>query len=487
MTSAKNTLFFSRFSFIDTTFPNLRSLALTHIKYDTWRFFKTRLPPLIVTFSIHLSYSDILACLSITSAILSELLFLSPLLKRLSVKMTGFLSGAVKIRPPNSAILSSVQYFHLESVAIDLLSLLAAAPMLQTLKGKFLPLHSKISRINSRLLYLQQLWIELWAITWTEMATLLSSFPRLTYLTVIADNVNNDMADGFAWARSLQYIKHFEFKLKFSYDAFEPPLNLDSFRTKFWLEEKKWFVTYDRRLNADNSSMLYSNSSSLIIYPPHEIIGTLVSESTALEPTSFSHVHRLIINDQYLKYPFLHRYTNIKELYLSQATTTFSTTLKDVLGCLDTSQIVTCKIDSAWDRNSSYELIEFLQSLPRLRRLQISDINLNYLFLHQWPHIVDLKIEHDFPSKLHVLCSTDINALCHSFTHIERLDIHSSSINNLPLLLNRMKKTLTDIIIRQPDKVNNQKLITHEWIEQNTELHNFHYTCDYWNSVRLWL
>ncbi|CAF1344920.1 unnamed protein product [Rotaria sordida] len=288
--------------------------------------------------------------------------------------MVGFLDGNVKIRSPNSAILSSVQYFHLERITIDLLSLLAVAPMLHTLQGKFRTPDLKLDRLYPCLLHLQQLRIELWNITWTEMTTLLSSFPRLVYLTITADNVDSDMADGFAWARSLQDIKHFEFKLKFIYDAFEQqPLNLDSFRTKFWLEEKKWFVTYDQRLNADGSSLLYSNSSSLIIYPPHEIIGTLVSESTAPE------------------------------------------------------------------------------------------------------------------GGLHMLCTNDIDALCHSFTNIERLDIHSSSITDLPQLLNRMKKTLTDIIIRQSRKVNNEQLITREWIERNTELENFHYTCDFWNAVRLWL
>ena len=35
MTYVKNAIFYSRFSIIDTTFPNLRSLNLTFITYDT--------------------------------------------------------------------------------------------------------------------------------------------------------------------------------------------------------------------------------------------------------------------------------------------------------------------------------------------------------------------------------------------------------------------------------------------------------------------
>jgi hypothetical protein len=101
MTSVKNALFFSRFSIIDKTFPNLRSLRLTYIEYDTWCLFKNRLPSLIVSLSIYLCYSGKKA---ITSVVLTELLFLSPSLKRLSVKMHGFNDNNLKIHPPNSSI-----------------------------------------------------------------------------------------------------------------------------------------------------------------------------------------------------------------------------------------------------------------------------------------------------------------------------------------------------------------------------------------------
>ncbi|CAF4328689.1 unnamed protein product, partial [Rotaria sordida] len=151
--------------------------------------------------------------------------------------------------------------------------------MLHTLNGSFETPDLKLGIHHPHLLYLERLWMELWAISWTEMTTLLSSFPRLTYLTIIADNVDIDMANGFAWAQLLKYIKHFEFKFEFYYNAFEQQsLNLDSFRTKFWLEEKKWFVTFDRSSNTKDSSILYSNSSSIIIYPPPEVFGTLISE-----------------------------------------------------------------------------------------------------------------------------------------------------------------------------------------------------------------
>jgi hypothetical protein len=63
------------------------------------------------------------------------------------------------------------------------------------------------------------------------------------------------------------------------------------------------------------------------------------------------------------------RITHIEELYLSEVTTTIFTAFKDLAACIDTLQIMKCKIGPEWSRNSSYEHIEFLRILPRLRRL----------------------------------------------------------------------------------------------------------------------
>ena len=104
--------------------------------------------------------------------------------------------------------------------------------------------------------------------------------------------------------------------------------------------------------------MLYSNSSSIIVHPPHEMIETLVSESTASEPTSFSNIHRLTINDNYLKYLLLHRYIHVKKIYLYEMTSASATTFTDLAACIDTSQILTCNIGSYWNENSLYEYIE---------------------------------------------------------------------------------------------------------------------------------
>lgn len=102
---------------------NLRSVTLTCITYGTWCLFKFRLSSRIVKLSIHLVHSgQSHASQMITSDVLNELLLHSSSLKYLSVKMSNYSDKKVIIRSQNPATLSSVQYFRLEDIAIDLLS-----------------------------------------------------------------------------------------------------------------------------------------------------------------------------------------------------------------------------------------------------------------------------------------------------------------------------------------------------------------------------
>ena len=355
-TPTKNALFFSRFCYIDSTFSNLRSLTLTYINYDTWCLFKARLPLSIVTISIELIHTETYANSSTISAILHELLLFSPSLKHLSIKMRTNVKDMVKIRPESPFMSSAIQYFRLEGVMIDLSSLFVVAPMIQTLEINFTDLKSIVNTIHPRPLHLQRLRIELSTIRWTEMASLLLSFPKLTYLTVIAVNLDSDMANGFAWGRLLTDIEHFEFKLQFHWSAFSrQPIDLDSFRTKFWLEDKKWLVTYDQ-FSRNNWSILYSSSTSIDTRPSDATIGILVSDSIGSKPLSFSYVDCLTVNYQFLKRTLFHRQTHNKRWSLLQIPTTF----KDVVTSLDTSRMIKYNVNSEWISISRHELISFL-------------------------------------------------------------------------------------------------------------------------------
>ncbi len=70
---------------------------------------------------------------------------------------------------------------------------------------------------------------------------------------------------------------------------------------------------------------------------------------------------------------------------------------------------------------------------------------------------------------------------------LRQFAIHLLSICDLSQLINRMKIKLTNLIIRQPYKIDSEPLITREWIERNTDLQNFHYVFNKCDMIQLWL
>jgi hypothetical protein len=65
-------------------------------------------------------------------------------------------------------------------------------------------------------------------------------------------------------------------------------VDLDSFRTQFWLEEKKWYVTLDQWIDTF-VSFLYTN-------PLPFMDKTLVTKSTSLQPMKFPYTEYLVFD-----------------------------------------------------------------------------------------------------------------------------------------------------------------------------------------------
>ncbi|CAF3348580.1 unnamed protein product, partial [Rotaria sp. Silwood2] len=69
--------------------------------------------------------------------------------------------------------------------------------------------------------------------------------PNLPYLTDLELCVHsrNDFIDGHRWQLLTSGLKTFNFNFQIVSDQQE--VNLESFRSAFWLEEKYWYVAYD--------------------------------------------------------------------------------------------------------------------------------------------------------------------------------------------------------------------------------------------------
>ena len=92
---------------------------------------------------------------------------------------------------------------------------------------------------------------------------MLQSLGQLTDLTVIGNDIQYDMVDGWTWSRLLKSIVTFKFVFIFArIISTSATIDLTSFRSSFWLEEKRWFVMSERCRDT-GFSMLYSNQFCL--------------------------------------------------------------------------------------------------------------------------------------------------------------------------------------------------------------------------------
>jgi hypothetical protein len=118
---------------------------------------------------------------------------------------------------------------------------------------------------------------------------------------------------------------------------------------------------------------------------------------------------------------------------------------------------------------------------------------LKLLFAYRWPNINRLTIMNNFPSADATekqLTSDEINAFVHSFNRIKYISFFQRIDLNLVNFINSMPTTISSILIRHPVNVtadNYDGFITRDWLERNTRLCNFFYSCNELNNVNVWL
>jgi hypothetical protein len=397
------------------------------------------------------------------------------------------------VDPHPNAKRSLIEHLTLEGIQVQLKSLLEVTPALKELDVKLKAFQFKPDTRLQSPPTMRNLTIKMDDVTLKEIEYMLYSLTQLTYFTIISREVRYDMADGITWARLLKTVVTFKFSFTFDHYTVRPSISsidLASFRTPFWLEEKHWYVTYDRCIDT-GFSLLYSNPYCFNDYPLHYMKGFITTESTKQTSTSFSHIDDLIADYDYPINRELHRrVTNITRSSLVDCGTSLKTKLDYATTYLDLSQVTLfsafrCETDMTND-----VFVRFLQSLPRLRSLHLSIVLVKLLFVHQWPYINYLYLSSKNPdcSEPLTLCETD--AFCRFFTHIERLDISTNTFSDLSRFFKNIMSTLSSIYISRnvnESITDNDRLIQQDWIEKNTQLRNFHYSYDKYNSMHLWL
>lgn len=484
--------FFSRLTSPHLNFSNLRSLILSRVDVGVWESFKVRRSSFLALTSMSISFDGDDECLTppFVSNAVNDLLLLSSSLLHLTVKAYNYPSDRVTLAASPMLTTSSITHLTLDNIEIDLPTLLSVAPRLRSFNSTADCSHILHNIHPLPPVHLQRLSIDVKEMPLAKIERLLSSMKQLAHFTLVAHSVDEEWAEGDKWTRLLASIKTFQFMFTFHFDAFrEKPFHLPSFQTNFWLLEKKWYVTFDSCL-LGNYSLLYSNPYFLEWYPFYDMVGTLLTESTNPEPTSFPRVKEFdAVNWLSLSDTLRRRCTHLNELSISSASLQCSFNWRAHLSTLHTSNITSVSLDTIAMTSSINATIELLNKLPSVRSLRVSVSLLKMLLGYHWPRINRLQIVWGSDRLPKFFDENQVNSLCRSFTHIHHLEFNRSFIDNVAQLLNDMIRTLSHVYILHlpPITTHDDRFISHQWLEHHTKLHDFHYSVDGYNTVHLWL
>ena len=455
----------------------------------TWRSINSRLASF--TFARHfdnrVSHDHIDNTLA--SEMLCELLYDSRSLKRLRLKVCVEDCGPFVVDPRPEGRQSSIEHLSLCGLLCHVPPLLEVLPALQSLDLGPVQLPFDPEPVPHSLNTLRHLTVRLGLVSLHRIDAMLKPLVHLTHLTLILNNVVHDVANGFVWARLLKSISIFKFVFTFSWRTVTlPAIDLASFRTPFWLDEKHWYVTYERCLET-GFAVLYSDPYCRYDYPFYCTKDGIIRVSTSLHPTPLppmKYIRADCPSPSELR--SFRRFSLGAPLALDECGSTLQSKLDYAREHLQLSHISDFGARECVPDIPSDTFVKFIQSMPRLRSLGLCISLLKKVLVGDWPHIRHLRIMANQPARRELLTLTDVDAVVQSFKHLEQLAISSDAFDDVSLLLNRTETMtmLAEIVIESAHK-NTHPIVDRDWLEQNTELPPFHYSRSPTDTVTLWL
>jgi hypothetical protein len=191
-----------------------------------------------------------------------------------------------------------------------------------------------------------------------EIEQLLLNLPRLKYFEVSAKG-SIDLTDGQAWERLTHQLITFDFSFSVEIDWIETIL--DSFRTPFWIHDKKWFVacTWERLFSVTHFSQISADTSFRL-----PLYSTIPDETVF-----FDKISNFILNDsQKIHHGY---FRNVKTLEI-QSLSLF----EDLSTFIDLNHVENLIISSPINHSMISSL---MKSMPVTRQFSINTQLTNFL------------------------------------------------------------------------------------------------------------
>jgi hypothetical protein len=279
--------FFLQYNDINNIFPKLHSLSLSHVDYIMWTSIKNYVELLTSLTSLSIYTANMVYTSKTTdfiSHLFNDLLFISSTLKCLCLRVNSNTAPYISKLYLNKKI-SPIKHLILDNVFVDLQNLSFIVPALHTFDMMINMCNFDCIAHVYPFKHLKYLSITVYCLNFSTIKKLLDSMVRLVHLTIVGYGLYNDMADGIAWEQILINIITFKFSFSFHKStSISKPIELDSFRSSFWLEKKHWYVRYDQ-CTVSGFSLLYSIPYFMNTFPWCNIKGTIMTKSTGPQIT----------------------------------------------------------------------------------------------------------------------------------------------------------------------------------------------------------
>jgi hypothetical protein len=247
----------------------------------------------------------------------------------------------------------------------------------------------------------------------------------LKYLTLIAIG-QLDLFDGKQWEKFVRKtrIMKFNFKFLLSQNIILNENILESFRSSFWLEEKRWYVALSK-----NGRSIYSIPRfrpKCINYTGNNYLPRSTAPLDILKEIFYSKsINHLYLNFNKSINSSIHRFTHVNCLILIGSTLP---SIDILCSIVDLSQIN--ELDISFIKNISigqiHLLLEHTSHLNHLIMENLIPLFIPPLYIHSYT-IKKWKYNHD------------IDKFCSRYSHIKSLKIDIYSIEMMIKLINRLK------------------------------------------------
>jgi hypothetical protein len=314
-----------------------------------------------------------------------------------------------------------------------------------------------------------------------QIEQLLSKMTHLKHLKIKGTG-NTDLVDGLKWQPLVSHLTTFTFDFNISSQINSN--RLDTFRSAFWLVEKRWVIVFDKQrshlftaplfasqnIDFPLCTMFYHSSASNIEQVINEYIKVLSIQDSTASPTQC--------------------YQRVKSLQLYCSNISFATLQLIVNLTTVEHLLIGNTILSLSNMVDHWAML-----MPCLHRLTIDDADL-LLYFNPKPifkQIRTLKLTYT-NNRIPAASPTDLPNLCRLFSNVEHLTMRINSFQDMTYVIDGLKH-LSSVTFNMKYFYNISSLrdLTRKWFVSNTRprrmlnTNNYTYRCTSDCNIFLWI